>query len=1038
MEHIPEQASILEYWRSTELFSPQTIPQLGSETHTDLVFKALADSPLPWSPSHPIQARHLSNKQAWRYHAYCGIYSHDTIKEILEEKFGEDPESFDERRDGESCIFAFTISSDGLALLNSFVLSSSAWSTARAVDPGPQDPSWLEGFEAESVRVIEEFTKRLAIYQQDGGSQGEKRSGRSLTYRDLAQVTQHLAQELGFPLHPEDVEIRIKADVIDTEKQSIYEPAFFNSFFIKDLRKVATEIRNEVQGAGLTTLLAAKESLNTSKRVDIRQSLRTQINTLSPQNIPRGRWPNNGHFPLNFSQQLAINSIYKKLQSEPGLFAVNGPPGTGKTTLLRDLIAAVVVERAVCLSTLIDPKHAFNGEKRWRKSNGSTRVISSWKDEFKGFEIVIASSNNGAVENISQEIPGLDAIDPSWSESTDYFADYATHLIEKPAWAMASARLGKKSNRKKFVDRFWYEEEKSVEKEPLLLFRELLKNLALKPQNWNKAVLDFNRALAQEQQLREDRQQAYQLYSDSLQAELEIAAAEAIQAEQSTLLEPVEKSLNETWATEQSLAKIRKDALERRSRHRQFRPGLLKILLTLGIALWRWMRKNKELGRKVGEADSRLAAGKLQTLAQRRKFQTQERQVQEAKQTLNKTQQRLTELNHHLKPYKDQLGGYFPDYKNWHQDEIAREKSSPWTDPAWNQARADLFLAALQLHKAFLSANADRMRKSLHGAMDVISGSVPDSASVEAVQAAWTAFFMVIPVVSTTFASFDRQFAHLGRESLGWLLIDEAGQAVPQAAVGAIWRSKRTVVVGDPLQLEPVFTLPFTVQQALRRYHQVEETWLPGCTSVQQLADRVNLLGTYLKRDDDPLWVGSPLRVHRRCDRLMFEISNAVAYDGLMVFGTPERQPSPLPPSRWFDVESQHSEGHWVPAEGERLMKLLNEIMDQGGLSRDIFMISPFRDVVKQLRQIAEVYRGLKAGTIHTVQGKESDVVILILGGNPQNPGAKHWASARPNLLNVAVSRAKRRLYVIGSRRSWKQYRYFSTSISLLENTMHH
>jgi superfamily I DNA and/or RNA helicase len=298
--------------------------------------------------------------------------------------------------------------------------------------------------------------------------------------------------------------------------------------------------------------------------------------------------------------------------------------------------------------------------------------------------------------------------------------------------------------------------------------------------------------------------------------------------------------------------------------------------------------------------------------------------------------------------------------------------------------------------------------------------------------------FLVVPVVSTTFASVDRMLGRMPPRSLGWLLVDEAGQAVPQAAVGALMRARRAVVVGDPMQIEPVVMLPDSLTGNICRHFGVDPDRFnaPGA-SVQTLADAATPYSAEFLSRVGGRTVGVPLLVHRRCVEPMFGVSNAIAYERLMVQGTPQRESrirDTLGPSRWIDVTGDDQE-RWCPQEGEIVLGLLRRLR-AADVSPDLYIVTPFVAVQDALRRMivgAGVMEGWagseprewasqRIGTVHTVQGREAEAVIFVLGAqSPQRIGARGWAGGRPNLLNVAVTRAKEVLYVIGNRGFWKE-----------------
>ena len=140
----------------------------------------------------------------------------------------------------------------------------------------------------------------------------------------------------------------------------------------------------------------------------------------------------------------------------------------------------------------------------------------------------------------------------------------------------------------------------------------------------------------------------------------------------------------------------------------------------------------------------------------------------------------------------------------------------------------------------------------------------------------------------------------------------------------------------------------------------------------------------------------------------------------------------------WCAAESwRNQETQWRPQEGCEPHKRLRELFEGGIGPTDILVIAPFRAVANQVRNTfagalqqctgcnsseANRLASSQAGTFHTSQGREANVVFIVLGSRAGKggEGSRLWVNGSPNLLNVAMSRAKRRVYVIGNLADWK------------------
>ena len=1017
-----KQQDILKFWRDIEIFD---LPDLNK----DAVLLKVNET-LPWLKEVNIPKRHYK----WRYTLIFGKIEKkhilDHLNTILE---ADDVNDWEEPMQGFSCLSALILNEKGRPQQDSYVAASYIFGINNLEKKKELSNVSLD-LEVARENFLERYNiPKIILEETEKSTEGDvvywEHIKREIIY--LNELSKWRNEEIKVFLLTEEV-----------PKDSEPNTGFLNSFYLDDLNYL-TRLEKKNESTALQQYLTLIPIKNNRK--DLIQNKQFLFEAINPDQLTAGRWPSKIEYGLYAAQSGAVNTIFSNLQNIEGMQGVNGPPGTGKTTLLLDVIAEIIVDRAKIISELGYNKLFDTGFTKIDKESGFSLYTYNLKPKLQNdFGIVVASNNNAAVENISKELPAKSKIDTSIFKEADYFSQCSVKLIKEQSWGTLAAALGNAKNRNYFKKSFWT----TNKEEDTIGFNDLLYEI-YKDENNDKTHLHseafelenkkFKNLLNEFDTFKKTAKQFHKLLPEYIENKKQQASSTI---EQTVIENNLSQLSKEKQILSEKESNVKKDYGRVQSTlqlHAQRKPSFFffqKLFNTNSFKKWNLeagyiLAQLHKINSELDTLNHELKINNKKTLD----LTSQQKEISIILKKLHVFFEHYNELKNELnQKYEIDLKNLF-DLTFYQKNILDIHLLYPYHSPKIAKLRSEIFLSALQLHHDAILANAKKIRNNLNAYFEMTSGWVKVDAKIA--QNLWDTFFLCVPVVSTTLASASRLFRNTNKEQIGWLLIDEAGQATPQSAVGLIHRAKRCVIVGDPLQVEPVVTMPKKLMTKLRNEHNVPVDWSPHKVSVQQLADRVSKSGTYMKvgDTDDKIWTGFPLRTHRRCDEPMFSIANEIAYSNQMVKAMNKNSEEEfIGASSWFNVSNEVTlkNRHVVVEEIILLQQKIDDLRNLG-FKEDIYVISPFKSIATYCENTFRNDKKVSCGTIHRFQGKEADIVFLVLGSDPKSSGARNWASQKPNMLNVAVTRAKKRFYVIGNKKLWASCNYFNSMVHVLK-----
>jgi predicted DNA helicase len=266
----------------------------------------------------------------------------------------------------------------------------------------------------------------------------------------------------------------------------------------------------------------------------------------------------------------------------------------------------------------------------------------------------------------------------------------------------------------------------------------------------------------------------------------------------------------------------------------------------------------------------------------------------------------------------------------------------------------------------------------------------------------------------------------LGDRQFDLVVIDEACQCTLPSVWQAVLRADRLILAGDHCQLPPTVLSEEAARAGMRESLMKRLIDREGQDIFRRLTVQYRMHESIMNFSsgvfyDDSLVADASVKTHRLCD-LPDCVENPLTSDPIEFIDTAGAE---------FDEQVEaDGESKLNRKEANLIVRLVHDLMDAGIAPQQIGVIAPYAAQVRLLRGRLDLSE-LEVDTVDGFQGREKEAILLTMVRSNDRGEIGFLADTRRT--NVAMTRARRKLIVVGDSATLGNHKFYASMLDYFE-----